>query len=189
MSQIKVSYLEGLTNGGFIPNEDLNEIGNIIVQYSGVHAIIEVYTGNPIPAQSINVNPTNITHIVFEYDIPTNSEICKVQLTTNISKGWFNEEIIEPCYKGEYTFVLLNPQLDKEYFFRIMVENEFGQASYSDSQSINMDDIVKLYTNTEETEAGLLGMDSIIPITALIGIIMLSFGGVLLYRSKSEDDI
>ena len=50
----------GLTNGGFIPNEDLNEIGNIKVQYSGVHAIIEVYTGNPLPAQSINVNPTNI---------------------------------------------------------------------------------------------------------------------------------
>ena len=177
----------GLTNGGFIPNEDLDKIGNIKVQYSGVHAIIEVYTGNPLPAQSININPTNITNIVFEYEIPTNSEMCKVQLTTNISKGWFNEEIIEPCYKGEYSFVLLNPQLDKEYFFRIMVENEFGQTSYSDSKSINMDDIAKLYTNTEETETGLLGMDSIIPITALVGVIMLSFGGVLLYRSKSED--
>ena len=177
----------GLTNGGFIPNEDLNEIGNIRVQYSGVHAIIEVYTGNPIPAQSINVNPTNITHIVFEYDIPTTSKMCKVQLTTNISKGWFNEEIIEPCYKGEYNFTMLNPQLDKEYFFRVMIENEFGQSSYSESQSINMDDVVKLYTNTEETETGLLGMDSIIPITALVGIVMLSFGGVLLYRSKSEE--
>ena len=52
-----------------------------------------------------------------------------------------------------------------------MIENEFGQTSYSDSQSINMDDIVKLYTNTEETETGLLGMDSIIPITALVGIL------------------
>ena len=138
----------GLTNGGFIPNEDLNEIGNIKVRYSGVHAIIEVYTGNPLPAQGINVNPTNTTHIVFEYDIPANSEKCKVQLTTNISKGWFNE-IIEPCYKGKYSFTLLNPQLDKEYFFRVMIENEFGQTSYSDSQSINMDDVVKLYTTTQ----------------------------------------
>ena len=76
----------GLTNGGFIPNEDLNEIGNIKVRYSGVHAIIEVYTGNPLPAQGINVNPTNTTHIVFEYDIPANSEKCKVQLTTNYTE-------------------------------------------------------------------------------------------------------
>ena len=30
-------------------------------------------------------------------------------------------------------------------------------------------------------------MDSIIPITALVGIIMLSFGGILLYRTKTND--
>ena len=96
-------------------------------------------------------------------------------------------EIIEPCYKGKYSFTLLNPQLDKEYFFRVMIENEFGQTSYSDSQSINMDDVVKLYTTTQRSDEGLLGMDSIIPITALVGIIMLSFGGILLYRSKNED--
>ena len=179
----------GLTNGGFIPNEDLDELGNIKVQYSGVHAIIEVYTGNPLPAQGLNVNPTNITHIVFEYDIPTNSERCKIQLTTNISKGWFNEEIVEPCYSGQYSFTLLNPQLDKEYFFRVMVENEFGQTSYSESQSINMDDVVKLYTTAQGSDEGLLGMDSIIPITALVGIIMLGFGGVLLYRTRDDQTL
>jgi hypothetical protein len=32
-------------------------------------------------------------------------------------------------------------------------------------------------------------MDSIIPITALVGIIMLAFGGVLLYRSRNEEII
>jgi len=179
----------GISNGGFIPNEDLDDLGNIKVQYSGVHAIIEVYTGKPLPAQGINVNPTNITHIVFDYNIPTESERCKVQLTTNISKGWFNEEIIEPCYKGDYNFTLLNPQLDKEYFFRIVVENEFGQTSYSDSQSINMDDVVKLYSTSQNSDTGLLGMDVIIPITALVGVIMLGFGGVLLYRSRNGDDI
>ena len=179
----------GLTNGGFIPNEDLNELGNIKVQYSGVHAIIEVYTENPLPAQELNVNPTNITHIIFDYNIPTNSETCKVQLTTNITKGWFNEEIIEPCYKGEYSFTLVSPQLDKEYFFRILVENEFGKTSYSDSRSINMEDVVKLYTSTENTETGILGMDSIIPVTALVGIVMLSFGGILLYRSDKNDTL
>jgi len=182
----KTIIFGGLTNGGFIPNEDLDNQGNIKVQYSGVHAIIEVYTGNPLPAQGLDVNPTNLTHIVFNYDVPKNSETCKVQLTTNISKGWFNEEIIEPCNKGEYSYVLLNPQLDKEYFFRVMIENEFGQTSYSDSKSVNMDDVVKLYTSTENTETGILGMDSIIPITALVGIIMLSFGGILLYRSNKD---
>ena len=82
------------------------------------------------------------------------------------------------------------PQLEKEYFFRIMIENEFGLTSYSESESIKMDDVAKLYsTNSETTDDGLLGMDSIIPVTALIGIVMLSFGGVLLYRSKNNDMI
>jgi len=184
----KTLIFGGLTNGGFIPNEDLNKIGNLKVEYSGVHAIIEVYTGDPLPAQSINIVPTNITNIIFEYDVPNDSETCKVQITTNVSKGWFNEEIIEPCYKGSYTFELTDPQLEKEYFFRIMIENEFGQTSYSESQSIKMDDVAKLYsTNSETTDDGLLGMDSIIPVTALIGIVMLSFGGILLYRSKNND--
>ncbi|MFL2940662.1 MAG: right-handed parallel beta-helix repeat-containing protein, partial [Candidatus Poseidoniales archaeon] len=186
----KTLIFGGITNGGFVPNEDLDKLGNIKVKYSGVHAIIEVYTGDPLPAQSINIIPTNITNIIFEYEVPNDSETCKVQITTNVSKGWFNEEIIEPCFKGSYIFELTDPQLEKEYFFRIMIENEFGLTSYSESESIKMDDVAKLYsTNSETTDDGLLGMDSIIPVTALIGIVMLSFGGVLLYRSKNNDMI
>ena len=49
-----------------------------------------------------------------------------------------------------------------------------------------MDDVVKLYTTTQQSDEGLLGMDSIIPVTALIGMIMLGFGGVLLYRTRNE---
>ena len=51
-----------------------------------------------------------------------------------------------------------------------------------------MDEVAKLYSsNSGTTDDGLLGMDSIIPVTALIGILMLAFGGVLLYRSKNTD--
>ena len=52
-----------------------------------------------------------------------------------------------------------------------------------------MEDVVKLYTSTENTETGILGMDSIIPVTALVGIVMLSFGGILLYRSDKNDTL
>ena len=50
-----------------------------------------------------------------------------------------------------------------------------------------MKDVVKLYSSTNDSDSSLLGMDSIIPITALVGVIMLGFGGVLLYRSRSDD--
>mgnify|MGYP003316621861 CR=1 FL=1 len=34
------------------------------MNYSGVHAIFEVYTGDPPPAQNLEIIPTNVTHIV-----------------------------------------------------------------------------------------------------------------------------
>ena len=39
----------GLANGGYVPPEGN---GNIIINYSGVHAIFEVYTGNPDTAEN-----------------------------------------------------------------------------------------------------------------------------------------
>ena len=183
----KTIYL-GTEKGGFVPAEDLENMQNIKIEYSGVHAIFEVYTGTPETANQLNINPTNTTHVVFQYSVPKDAVTCKVQSTTNTSKGWFNQEIIEPCEKGIYEYELVDPQLDKEYFFRVMIENEFGLASYSESQSIKMEDVAKLYSTTESSENGILGMDSIIPITALVGIIMLGFGGVLLYRSKNEEN-
>ena len=45
----------------------------------------------------------------------------------------------------------------------------------------------RLYSTSDDSNTGLLGMDSIIPITALVGIIMLGFGGVLLYRSRNNE--
>ena len=82
----KTLHFGGIINGGFVPNQDLNKINNIKVNYSGVHAIFEVYTGNPQPAQNLEIIPTNITHIVFEFNVPSDSDNCKVQRTTNLSK-------------------------------------------------------------------------------------------------------
>ena len=81
----------GLVNGGYVPPEGN---ANIRINYSGVHAIFEVYTGNPDSAENLEITPTNVTHIVFEYDIPLDASKCYVQRTTNISKGWFNQELL-----------------------------------------------------------------------------------------------
>ena len=45
----------GLSNGGFVPNEDLDSINNIKVNYSGVQGIFEVYTGEPESASSLTL--------------------------------------------------------------------------------------------------------------------------------------
>ena len=177
----------GNPTGGFVPTEDLGGMKNIKIEYSGVHAIFEVYTGNPDSAGNLEIMPTNVTHIVFEYDIPLDASKCYVQRTTNITKGWFNQELMSPCYSGLYQYEHTNPDATKKYYYRILIEDEFGHTSVSENRSIDMKDVVKLYSTNEKTETGLLGMDSIIPITALVGIIMLSFGGILLYRSKTND--
>ncbi len=183
----KTLVFGGMTNGGFVPNEGLSGIKNIKIEYSGVHAIFEVYTGNPDSAGNLEIMPTNVTHIVFEYDIPLDASKCYVQRTTNISKGWFNQELLSPCYSGLYQYEHTNPDTTKKYYYRILIEDEFGHTSISENRSIDMKDVVKLYSTNEKTETGFLGMDSIIPITALVGIIMLSFGGILLYRTKTNE--
>ena len=177
----------GLSNGGFVPNEDIDSINNIRVSYSGVQGIFEVYTGQPESASSLNIIPSNTTELVVTFVVPKDSKSCKVQRTTNITKGYFNEKIVEPCPAGMIEFIHLNPDLEEEYFYQILIEDEFGHESISENRSIDMKDVVKLYASNDNADAGLLGMDSIIPITALVGVIMLGFGGVLLYRSKSED--
>ena len=182
----KTVIFGGLANGGYVPPEGDS---NILITYSGVHAIFEVYTGNPDTAENLEIIPTNITHLVFEYNIPQDSQKCYIQRTTNLSTRWYNEDLKEPCTKGTYQFTHENPDVEKKYYYRVLIIDEFGHESISENRSIDMKDVVKLYTNTEDTEAGLLGMDSIIPITALVGIIMLAFGGVLLYRSRNEEII
>ncbi|MEC8076424.1 MAG: hypothetical protein VX118_00195, partial [Candidatus Thermoplasmatota archaeon] len=127
------------------------------------------------------------TELVVSFVVPNDSQICKVQRTTNISKGFFNEMIIEPCNEGQIEYIHKNPDLNEVYYYRILIEDEFGHESISENRSIDMKDVVKLYSSTDDSNAGLLGMDSIIPITALVGIIMLGFGGVLLYRSRNND--
>ena len=177
----------GLTNGGFVPNEDLYSTNNIRVVYSGVQGIFEVYTGEPESANSLNIVPSNTTELVVSFIVPNDSNSCKVQRSTNISKGYFNEMIIQPCSAGLVEYIHSNPDLDEIYYYRILIEDEFGHESISENRSIDMKDVVKLYSSTDDSNSSLLGMDSIIPITALVGIIMLGFGGVLLYRSRNDD--
>jgi len=177
----------GLSNGGFVPNEDIENTKNIRVTYSGVQGIFEVYSGQPESVSSLNIVPSNTTELVVSFVVPKDSKSCKVQRSTNISKGYYNEKIVEPCPAGLIEFIHTNPDLDEEYFYQILIEDEFGHESISENRSIDMKDVVKLFASNDNADAGLLGMNSIIPITALVGIIMLGFGGVLLYRSKSDD--
>ena len=167
----------GLSNGGFVPSEDLSSLNNVRISYSGVQGIFEVFTGEPETASALNIVPSNTTELVVSFVVPNDSQICKVQRTTNISKGFFNEMIIEPCNEGQIEYIHKNPDLNEVYYYRILIEDEFGHESISENRSIDMKDVVKLYSSTDDSNAGLLGMDSIIPITALVGIIMLGFGG------------
>ena len=182
----KTLHFGGVINGGFVPNQDLNKINNIKVNYSGVHAIFEVYTGNPQPAQNLEIIPTNITHIVFEFNVPSDSDNCKVQRTTNLSKGWFNQEILSPCLKGTYEYEHLNPEPNSRYFYRILIEDEFGHISISENRSVDMTDVVKIY-NADNTAQSDQSIDTVILLTATAGALMLGFGGVLLYRTKNND--
>ena len=170
-----------------VPSEDLNSINNVRVLYSGVQGIFEVYTGEPESASSLNIIPSNTTELVVSFVVPKDSQSCKVQRTTNVSKGYFNEMIIAPCESGLIEYIHTNPDINEIYFYRILIEDEFGHESISENRSIDMKDVVKLYSSTSDSDSSLLGMDSIIPITALVGVIMLGFGGVLLYRSRSDD--
>ena len=180
----------GLATGGFVPNEDLENTNNIRISYSGVQGIFEVYTGKPESANSININPTNTTELVISFVVPKDVPICKVQRSTNISKengGYFNEKIVSPCPAGLIEYIHTNPELDEQYYYQILIVDEFGHESISENRSIDMKDVVKLYSTNDDSETGILGMDSIIPLTAVVGIVMLAFGGVLLYQSKKND--
>ena len=95
--------------------------------------------------------------------------------------------IIQPCSAGLVEYFHVNPDISETYYYRILIEDEFGHESISENRSIDMKDVVKLYSSTGDSNSGLLGMDSVIPITALVGIVMLGFGGVLLYRSRNID--
>ena len=131
-----------------MPNQDIDKINNIKVNIE-VHAIFEGLC-NPQPAQNLEIIPTNITHIVFEYNVPSDSDNCKVQRTTNLSKGWFNQEILSPCLKGTYEYEHLNPEPNSKYYYRILIEDEFGHVTISENRSVDMNDVVKIY-NTGNT--------------------------------------
>ena len=188
----KKLHFGGLTNGGYVPEDGT---GKIQISYTGIHAAFEVYTFAPDPAQNLNLQPTNISHIVLSFEIVEDVSICKVQRTTNISKGWFNEMIIsvptsgELCSAGYYEYIEENPDINNIYYYRIYTEDEFGHFSYSNEKILFMDDVVDLYGTSGDTENSQFGMKEILPLTLAISFIALLFGGVLLYRSKNAEEI
>ena len=182
----KEIHFGGLTNGGYVP-----ELGteNIRISYTGIHASFEVYTFPPDPAQNLALEATNISHIVLSFEVMEKVSICKVQMTNDIAKGWFTEMIIESCSSGYYEYIEKDPNPDRDYYYRIYSEDEFGHFSYSSEKTLFMDDVVALHSTAENTENSQFGMKEILPITLAISFISLLFGGVLLYRSKNQEVI
>ena len=69
----KTIIFGGLSNGGFVPSEDLNSINNVRIIYSGVQGIFEVYTGEPESASALNIVPSNTTELVVSFVVPKDS--------------------------------------------------------------------------------------------------------------------
>jgi len=187
----------GTSNGGFIPTEDINNIQNIKIEYSGVHLIFEVYTENPLKATDISISHTNSTELILGFIIPEDSTICKVQMVADelpvTEEGWFTQQILSaqtgtPCNQGYYEWHHKNPNPDREYFYRITIEDEFGHESASNNESVKMEDVVKLYSSTDEI-SNQYGMKEILPVTIGVSLLFLLFGGVLLYRGRNNDEL
>ena len=184
----KTIIFGGTSNGGFVPTEDINGLQNIKVEYSGVHLIFEIYTDNPSKADSLTISHSNSTELVITYNIPEDAETCRVQMTTDVST-WFTQEIISPCESGFYEYHHKNPDPEKQYHYRIMIEDEFGHLSYSDNRTANMQDIVRLYSSANTNTNNEFGMREILPAAIGISLLFLLFGGVLLYRSKGVEEL
>ena len=191
----KTLQFGGTSNGGFVPTEDINGNNNIKIEYSGVHLIFEVFTEDPLKATDVSISHTNATELVLGFVIPEDAAICKVQraddeLPTSDS-GWFTQEIIglsagTSCKQGYYEWIHKNPSPDRDYFYRITIEDEFGHISKSSNESVSMEEVVKLYSSSgaENTQ---FGMKEILPVTVGVSLLFLLFGGVLLYKSRKEE--
>ena len=192
----KTIQFGGTSNGGFVPTEDIYNNNNIKIEYSGVHLIFEIYTESPAKASSLSLSHTNATELVLAFTIPEDAEICRVQMAADElpdnDNDWFTQEIISvsagtPCNQGYYEWYHKNPDPEREYFYRITIEDEFGHTSYSDNQTVRMEDIVKLYSSSNSNENNQFGMKEILPVTVGVSLLFLLFGGVLLYRTRSEE--
>ena len=184
----KTIIFGGTSNGGFVPTEDINDLQNIKVEYSGVHLIFEIYTDDPAKADSLTISHSNATELIITYNIPQEAETCRVQMTTDVS-NWFTQEIIAPCESGFYEYYHKDPEPEKQYYYRIMIEDEFGHQSFSDNRTADMQDIIKLYSSGNANTNNQFGMKEILPAAIGISLLFLLFGGVLLYRSKGEEEL
>ena len=182
-SKSKMLHFGGLVNGGYVPESG----HNISISYAGVNSIFEVYTQGPDSADNLEIVPTNISHITFYFEITDPVTKCKVQRTTDPSSGWYNEKLIEPCDTGTYAYVESNPDTEKNYYYRVYSEDEFGHSIYSDEIALNMEEIVILYdTSNSNGISTQFGMEVIIPVSILAGLMLIA-GGVMLFTTKKED--
>ena len=91
---------------------------------------------------------------------------------------WFTQEIISasngiPCNQGYYEWHHKDPDPEREYFYRVTIEDEFGHTSYSDNQTVRMEDVVKLYSSSNSNENNQFGMKEILPATVGISLLFL----------------
>ena len=100
-------------------------------------------------------------------------------MTTDVS-AWFTQEIITPCDSGFYEYYHTNPDSEKQYYYRIMIEDEFGHQSFSDTRTSDMQDIIRLYSAVSGNTNNEFGMREILPAAIGISLLFLLFGGVLL---------
>mgnify|MGYP006091942827 CR=1 FL=1 len=182
-SKSKILHFGGLVNGGYVP-----ELGdNISISYAGVNSIFEVYTQGPDPADTLEIVPTNASYITFYFEITDSVAQCKVQRTTDLASGWYNEKLIEPCGTGTYAYVERDPDPEKNYYYRVYSEDEFGHSIYSDEIALNMEEIVLLYDTSGSNDISTqFGMEVIIPVSILAGLVLIA-GGVMLFTTRKED--
>lgn len=182
-SKSKILHFGGLVNGGYVPESG----DNISISYAGVNSIFEVYTQGPDPADNLEIVPTNASYITFYFEITDSVAQCKVQRTTDLASGWYNEKLIEPCGTGTYAYVESDPDPEKNYYYRVYSEDEFGHSIYSDEIALNMEEIVLLYDTSGSNDISTqFGMEVIIPVSILAGLVLIG-GGVMLFTTRKED--
>ena len=172
----------GTSDGvGFIPEVGENMIK---VQYTGYHFAFNVYTRGPQATGTVEyvILDHNMTNIMWYNEESTTS--CKIQRTTNISKGWFNQKTISPCDAGNYTFIDTNLR-SIEYKYRILYIDAFGHEGATSFASVDMTTYQVQETN--EATTTLIDPNLILP-ASILALLITLVGAFLAYRLRAQEE-
>ena len=172
----------GTSDGvGFIP-----EIGEntIKVKYIGYHLSFNVYTRGPQALGTVEyeILDHNTTSIIWFNEESTAS--CKIQRTTNISKGWFNQKTISPCDVGNYTFLDTNLR-SIEYKYRILYVDAFGHEGATSFANVDM--TTYQIQETNEATTTLIDPNLLLP-ASILALLITLVGAFLAYRLRSQEE-